>query len=71
MHNLQKVISRWLPDEKIMILSRFGDGLPVLRRAGSQKQRYIKYRDMRPHMLGEAVEYIPDVQVTVNTEHVS
>lgn len=71
MQNLQKVVSSWLPGEKIMVLSRFGDGLPILRRAGSQKQHDIKYRNMRPYILAEALSHMPDVQVTVNTEHVS
>jgi hypothetical protein len=71
MQNLQKVISYWLPDQKVMNLSRYNDGLAVLRRAGSQKQRYIKYRSMRPYILAEVLEYIPDDQVIVNTEHVS
>jgi hypothetical protein len=71
MQNLQKVISVWLPDEKIITLSRFNDGLAVLRRAGSQKQRHITYRSMRPHILAEVMRYIPDVQVIVNPEHIS
>jgi pre-rRNA-processing protein TSR1 len=71
MQHLQRVISYWLPDEKIMILSRVGDGLPILRRAGSQKQRDVKYRNTRPYMLAEVAEFIPHVQVNVNTEHVN
>jgi hypothetical protein len=65
------VVSHWLPDEKIMMLTRCNDGVAVLRRIGSQKQRFIQYRNMRPHILAEVVEYVPDVQVSVNTEHVS
>jgi hypothetical protein len=60
-----------LPDEKIMILSRSSDGLAILRRAGSQKQRSIKHRNMRPHILAEVADYTPDIEVIVNTEHVS
>jgi hypothetical protein len=65
------MISYWLPDEKIMMLGRINDGVAVLRRIGSQKQRDVKYRNKRPYMLAEAVRYIPDAQVIVNTEHVS
>lgn len=54
-----------------MMLTRCNDGVAVLRRIGSQKQRFIQYRNMRPHILAEVVEYVPDVQVSVNTEHVS
>jgi hypothetical protein len=61
--NLQKAISCWLPDEKIMILSRSADGLAILRRTGSQKQRSIKHRDIRPHLLAEVADYTPDAEV--------
>jgi hypothetical protein len=60
-----------LPDERIMTLSQVSDGLAILRRAGSQKQHYVKHRSIRPHMLAEVVEYTPDVEVIVNTENVS
>jgi hypothetical protein len=60
-----------LPDEKIMTLGQCSDGLAVLRRAGSQKQRHIKHRNIRPYILAEAIDYTPDVEVIVNTEHVS
>jgi hypothetical protein len=61
--NLQKAISCWLPDEKVMILSRSTDGLAILRRTGSQKQRSVKHRDIRPHLLAEVADYTPDAEV--------
>jgi hypothetical protein len=59
-------MSRWLPDEKIVVLSRSTDGLAILRRAGSQKQRSVKHRSMRPHLLAEIAEYMPDAEVAEN-----
>jgi hypothetical protein len=67
--NLQKAISYWLPDEKIMILSRSVDGLAILRRTGSQKQRAVKHRDMRPHLLAEIADYTPDAEVITYWAH--
>jgi pre-rRNA-processing protein TSR1 len=71
MQNIQKAIASWLPNEKIMTLSRHNDGVAVLRRAGSQKQRYVKHRNMRPYILAEVIDYTADVEVNIVTEHVS
>lgn len=57
---VQKLISKWLPSEKIMQLDKNSDGLNVLRRIGNQKRNVIHHREKRPHMLAEDVEYIPD-----------
>jgi len=64
--NLQKAISHWLPDEKIVVLSQSTDGLAILRRAGSQRQRSVKHSSMRPHLLAEMAAYMPDDEVTEN-----
>jgi hypothetical protein len=56
-----------LPNEKIVILSHSTDGLALLRRAGSQKQRSIKHGSMRPHLLAEMAAYKPDAEVTENS----
>jgi len=37
-----------------------GDGLTLLRRLGSQKQRSVLHRDMRPHIMAEHVEPTDD-----------
>ncbi|XP_023936933.2 pre-rRNA-processing protein TSR1 homolog [Bicyclus anynana] len=58
--NVQKLISKWLPDEKIMQLDKSSDGLNVLRRIGNQKRKVIHHRQKRPYMLAEEVEYLPD-----------
>ncbi|KAJ4450047.1 hypothetical protein ANN_01454 [Periplaneta americana] len=69
--NLQKAISRWLPDEKILTLSRSYDGLTILRRAGSQKQRVVVHRDKRPHLVAEVADYTPDSEGSLGTLKVS
>ncbi|CAH2236184.1 pre-rRNA-processing protein TSR1 homolog [Pararge aegeria] len=60
--NVQKLISKWLPEEKIMQLDKSSDGLNVLRRIGNQKQNVIHHREKRPYMLAEEVDYIPDAE---------
>ncbi|XP_066992121.2 pre-rRNA-processing protein TSR1 homolog [Anabrus simplex] len=68
---VQKTISRWLPDEKVLSLESYNDGLAVLRRIGSQKQRSVTQRDRRPHMLAEVVDYAPDMDGPLGTLRVS
>lgn len=47
-----------MPDEKISTLDKNGDGLALLRKLGSQKQRPLRQRDCRPHILGEEIEIL-------------
>jgi len=54
---VQHAISKWLPEEKIFELDTATDCLNILRRAGSQKQRSVFYRNIRPHLLGEAIAF--------------
>lgn len=51
--NIQKLISKWLPEEKVMVLDKNVDCVNVLRKIGSQKRRKVIYRDRRPHMYAE------------------
>ncbi|CAK1552832.1 unnamed protein product [Leptosia nina] len=57
---VQKLVSKWLPDEKVMQLDKSSDGLNLLRRIGNQKRNVIHHREKRPYMLAEEVEYVPD-----------
>ncbi|XP_063235306.1 pre-rRNA-processing protein TSR1 homolog [Bacillus rossius redtenbacheri] len=57
---LQRQVARWLPGEKVASLDKTGDGLALLRRVGGQKRRAVAYRDSRPHLLAEALEFVPD-----------
>lgn len=69
--NVQKLVSKWLPEEKIMQLDKSSDGLNVLRRIGNQKRNVIHHREKRPYMLAEDVEYVPDAEGESGTLKVS
>lgn len=56
--NMQKIIAKWLPDEKLMVLDKNSDGLNILRRIGNQKRKSVLYRDRRPHLYAENVEFV-------------
>lgn len=57
---IQKTISKWIPEEKINSLDNFVDGMNILRKIGNQKQKNVPYRDHRPHIFAEDVEFVPD-----------
>ncbi|XP_068630320.1 pre-rRNA-processing protein TSR1 homolog [Battus philenor] len=69
--NVQKLISKWLPEEKVLQLDKSSDGLNVLRRIGNQKRKIIHHREKRPYMLAEDVEYVPDSEGDSGTLKVS
>lgn len=60
--NVQKLVSNWLPNEKVMQFDKSSDGLNVLRRIGNQKRNILHHREKRPYMLSEAVEFVPDAE---------
>lgn len=62
--NIQKLINKWLPEEKVMTLDKNMDGLNILRKIGNQKRKFIHYRDRRPYLLAESIDYIPDIEGT-------
>lgn len=57
---IQKLVNKWLPEEKITVLDKNIDGVNILRKIGNQKRKSVLYRDRRPHMYAEEVEYIPE-----------
>ncbi|KRT79115.1 hypothetical protein AMK59_8569, partial [Oryctes borbonicus] len=68
---IQKHASKWFPDEKIVALEKEGDELNLLRKIGNQKQKSVTYRDRRPHLYSENVEYLKDTASDVGTLKVS
>ncbi|XP_030373387.1 pre-rRNA-processing protein TSR1 homolog [Scaptodrosophila lebanonensis] len=56
----QKILSKVLPEEKVMQLDTASEGLNVLRRIGGQKKRIIHNKDNRPHLLSDIVDYVPN-----------
>lgn len=69
--NVQKLVSKWLPEEKIMQLDKSSDGLNVLRRIGNQKRNVLHHREKRPYMLAESYEYVADAEGENGTLKVS
>lgn len=55
--NIQKLVAKWLPEEKVVALDKNVDAVNVLRKIGSQKRRRVVYRDRRPHMYAEHYVY--------------
>ncbi|XP_014487842.1 PREDICTED: pre-rRNA-processing protein TSR1 homolog [Dinoponera quadriceps] len=55
--SVQSTVSKWIPEEKIFELNTAADCLNILRRAASQKQRSVVYRDKRPHLLAEKFSF--------------
>lgn len=58
--DIQKMLNKWLPNEKLMTLDKSADALNILRRIGGQKRKSVTYRDRRPHIYAETVEYTPN-----------
>ncbi|XP_025073225.1 pre-rRNA-processing protein TSR1 homolog isoform X2 [Pogonomyrmex barbatus] len=57
---VQRAISKWLPEEKVLELDTTADCLNMFRRAGSQKQKNLFYRDIRSYLLAEQVSFESD-----------
>ncbi|KAI5748096.1 hypothetical protein M8J77_021827 [Diaphorina citri] len=55
---IEKVVNKYIPEEKVMGLSNPTDVLNVMRKIGNQKQRKIVFRDRRPHLLAEKLDFI-------------
>ncbi|KAF7995100.1 hypothetical protein HCN44_004572 [Aphidius gifuensis] len=56
----QDIITKLIPDEKIIPLDKQTDALNLLRKAGNQKQKNIIFRTKRPYLLAEKVKYTSD-----------
>ncbi|KAM3961637.1 tsr1 ribosome assembly factor [Aphomia sociella] len=69
--NVQKLVSKWLPEEKVMQLDKSSDGLNLLRRIGNQKRNIIHHREKRPYLLAEEVQYVPDTEGESGTLKIS
>ncbi|XP_060556535.1 pre-rRNA-processing protein TSR1 homolog [Ruditapes philippinarum] len=54
---LQKTVEKWFPDDKLHTLDSEQDCMLVLRHVTSQKLRNIHYRENRPHLLSEHIQF--------------
>ena len=59
----QKLLYKWLPEQKVINLDSHSHALNALRRAGTQKQENVAYRDKRSYLLAEHVKFTPDIEV--------
>lgn len=61
---IQKQINKWFPDEKVVTLENKTDGLNLLRKIGNHKPKQVTYRDRRPHLYAEDIEYCKHAEGT-------
>lgn len=54
---LLKQLDQMVPVEKLQVIDSEGDALRLLHQIGSQKQRPIYQRNMRPHILSEELKF--------------
>nr|XP_034305937.1 pre-rRNA-processing protein TSR1 homolog isoform X2 [Crassostrea gigas] len=54
---LQKKIEKWFPHEKLHSLDSEQDGLLVMRNITNQKIKPVHYRDNRPHLIAEEIQF--------------
>ena len=54
---LQKRVDKWFPEDKLHGLDSPQDGLLVLRHITEQKLKSVHYRENRPHLLAERVQF--------------
>jgi pre-rRNA-processing protein TSR1 len=58
--DVQKRMSKYFPDEKMMLLDKTSDGLNMLRRIGGQKRNEVHNKNNRAHLYSDKTEYIND-----------
>jgi hypothetical protein len=60
---MQKLVSKWIPEEKVSQMDNEMDAQVILRRLGGQKRKSIAHRMNRSHLIADEVQYIPGVEV--------
>lgn len=58
--DVQKRISKYFSDEKLMVLDKTSDGLNMLRRIGGQKRNEVHNKNNRAHVFSERTEFVGD-----------
>lgn len=58
--DVQKRMSKYFPDEKLMVLDKTSDGLNLLRRIGGQKRNEVHNKNNRAHVYSDITEYTED-----------
>lgn len=62
--NIQKIVEKRFPRDKIYGLETPQDALVALRLISNQHQRIIHFREKRPHIIAEEISYEPNSGVT-------
>ncbi|XP_059476926.1 pre-rRNA-processing protein TSR1 homolog [Neocloeon triangulifer] len=65
--NMQKVFSKWLPEEKVSQLDTEMDAQVILRRLGVQKRKIIAQRENRAHLVADEVQFTPGSEIGFGT----
>ncbi|XP_014206056.1 pre-rRNA-processing protein TSR1 homolog [Copidosoma floridanum] len=55
-NHIQKILFKWLPEEKVMDLNDT-NAINILRTAASQKQKTVIYRNKRSYLLAEDIKF--------------
>lgn len=64
---IEKGLSKWFSDEKLYNLEKEFEAMNILRKIGDQKMKPIHYRDRRPYMFAEDVEFVPNQEGALGT----
>ncbi|XP_072027418.1 pre-rRNA-processing protein TSR1 homolog [Amphiura filiformis] len=69
---IQKILERRFPEQKLYPLDNAQEGVMLLRHLGEQKLNVVRWRDTRPHLMARNVTFQPSEQDnTVGTLKVS
>lgn len=60
---MQKMLHKWLPEEKVSQMDNEMDAQVVLRRLGGQKRKSITHREHRSHLIADEYQYVPGAEV--------
>ncbi|XP_061072091.1 pre-rRNA-processing protein TSR1 homolog [Conger conger] len=68
---LQRVTEARFPGERLCALDTAEEAALLLRCLGAQKQKSLKFRSRRPHLLAQRAAYVPDAATGTGTLRVS
>lgn len=69
--NIELNLQRWFSGEKLFHLEKEFQAINLFKKIGEQKRRPVHYRDKRPYMYVEDVEFVPNTEGAVGTLKVS
>lgn len=63
---IQKLMTKWFPEEKIQPLDSNADALNLMRHIFNKKRKVLKHRERRPYLISEDVKFVPDATDSSN-----